>query len=220
MAAALINQSFEVKNIDTGEKWEISEEAAQDFCDFDTFDNGGAKFTVQVRGNPNPRGSFTAYDVEVLERRGERKWYFAKRYSDFVSLHQMLTEAGYGVDKIKDALPPKKWFGNLEGDVISFRQRALERYMWLCLQHASPYDCSAVMSFLNSTTIPVSERAKALFESNNNVRTRSRSNSASSSKNININIHTNTKNSNEYGLNSEGKRAKRANLDEDEQFSL
>jgi hypothetical protein len=74
-----------------------------------------------------------------------RNWQLAKRYSDFVDLHEVLNDAGYGVTSIKKSLPPKKWFGNLEGDVIMFRQRALERYLTMCLQQAAPDDCSAVM---------------------------------------------------------------------------
>ena len=69
-----------------------------------------------------------------------------------------MSDAGYGVGKIQKALPPKRWFGNLEGDVVTFRQRALERYMTLCLQYASPDDCSAVRDFLASSTIPVQAR--------------------------------------------------------------
>ena len=72
-----------------------------------------------------------------------------------MSLHEVLNDAGYGVGQIQKALPPKRWFGNLEGDVVTFRQRALERYMTLCLQYASPDDCSAVRDFLASSTIPV-----------------------------------------------------------------
>jgi len=150
-----------VKNLDTGEKFFIND--VDQYCkfdEFDTFENGGLQFEVKMCGNnrvtPPSGGSFTVYEMEVLERKGDsRRWNFAKRYSDFVSLHEILSDAGYGVGQIQKALPPKRWFGNLEGDVVTFRQRALERYMTLCLQHASPDDCSAVRDFLASSTIPV-----------------------------------------------------------------
>jgi len=177
-----------VKNLDTGEKFFIND--VDQYCkfdEFDTFENGGLQFEVKMCGNnrvtPPSGGSFTVYEMEVLERKvrpcdyekpadantlylispslvvslqgDSRRWNFAKRYSDFVSLHEILSDAGYGVGQIQKALPPKRWFGNLEGDVVTFRQRALERYMTLCLQHASPDDCSAVRDFLASSTIPV-----------------------------------------------------------------
>lgn len=101
------------------------------FDEFDTFSNGGLPFTVRMCGSatvPSPSGgSFTVYEAEVSERKGDRKWHLSKRYSDFVLLHSLLKEVGYDVVSIEAALPPKKWFGNLEGDVIAFRQRALER---------------------------------------------------------------------------------------------
>jgi len=130
------------------------------FDEFDTFSNGGVPFEVKMCGNnkiTTSQGSFTVYEMEVMERKGGgRKWQLAKRYSDFNDLHEVLSDAGYAVGEIKKALPPKRWFGNLEGDVIMFRQRALERYLTMCLQCASPDDCSAVMQFLNTSTIPVS----------------------------------------------------------------
>jgi hypothetical protein len=103
----------------------------------------------------DPTGGFTLYHCEVTERKVEvgesaRRWCITKRYSDFVTLHTLLKEVGYKVDVIENALPPKKWFGNLEGDVISFRQRALERYLQLCLNTASPDDCTAVRLFLEN----------------------------------------------------------------------
>ena len=101
------------------------------FDDFDTFSNNGLPFTVSMCGNASvsaPNGSFTVYACEVAERKGDgRRWHLSKRYSDFVQLHTLLKEVGYEVEKIEQALPPKKWFGNLEGDVVEFRQRALER---------------------------------------------------------------------------------------------
>lgn len=104
-----------------------------------------------VRGS-KVEGGVGVYEVVVKERRGSRTWAFTKRYSDFHNLHTLLLSAGYEVSQIKSSLPPKRWFGNLSGDIISFRQRALERYLWLCLQYADPDDCSAVRDFLETTT--------------------------------------------------------------------
>ena len=162
-----------MKNLDTGEKFYINDvDRYCKFEDYDTVTNGGAKFEVKMCGNhafsgsstsadKSAGGSFTVYEMEVTERKGDgRRWVFAKRYSDFVLLNDILMEAGYKVGAIQGSLPPKKWFGNLEGDVISFRQRALERYMWLILQTASPDDCTAVRNFLNVSTVPVTARPK------------------------------------------------------------
>ncbi|GMH59962.1 hypothetical protein TrLO_g2194 [Triparma laevis f. longispina] len=157
--------SYLVKNLDSGEHFTITD--VDQYCkfdDFDTFSNGGVQFEVKMCGNnrvvPSTGGSFTVYEMEVTERKGDtRRWQFAKRYSDFVALHEILNDAGYGVGSIQAALPPKRWFGNLEGDVVTLRQRALERYMTLCLQCASPDDCTAVRNFLNSSTIPLQRSA-------------------------------------------------------------
>lgn len=150
-----------MKNLDTGDKFLITDvDTYCRFDDFDTFTNGGLNFEVHMRGSWKTvlEGSRVAlYSVEVIERKGSlRNFHVVKRYSDFVSLHLVLRDAGYAVKKLEEAMPPKKWFGNLEGDVIMFRQRALERYLTLCLQSASPDDCSAVMDFLTCSTMPLS----------------------------------------------------------------
>jgi len=148
-----------VKNLDTGENFLISD--VDKYCDFDSYDdfsNNGLPFLVKMNGHTtqsSTAGEFTVYHCEVHERKGDdRCWNLTKRYSDFVQLHTLLKDVGYKVAEIEAALPPKRWFGNLEGDVVTFRQRALERYLQLCLNTASPDDCTAVRTFLETSSSP------------------------------------------------------------------
>ena len=64
-----------MKNLDTGEKFFIDD--ADRYCqfdEFDTFENGGVPFEVKMCGNnkvTNDNGSFTVYEMEVIERKGD-----------------------------------------------------------------------------------------------------------------------------------------------------
>ena len=62
-----LDSSFSVKNLDDGSSFQISENDASLYCDFDTFENGGARFQVEVRGYD--AGGVGVYDIGVGERR-------------------------------------------------------------------------------------------------------------------------------------------------------
>ena len=77
--------------------------------------------------------SFVSYLIEVRQLRehgrGFRSWAVRRRYSDFDRFHQKL-----GMQPGGEALPGKKWFGNLSPGFVSERQHQLNLYLErLCL---------------------------------------------------------------------------------------
>lgn len=67
----------------------------------------------------NSEGEYTQYEVVSTDDKGNatRVW---RRYREFVQLQEALAEEGHIF-----ALPPKKWFGNMDADVIEERRVAL-----------------------------------------------------------------------------------------------
>ena len=103
----------------------------------------------ETKGATDLAGS-TSPDAGSSSRRVRR------RYNDFATLHEQLRSAALAsaIDSPlhqawqRARLPPKKWFGNLSGDVVSFRQRALEAYLQILAALIDPYDFVPLGRFL------------------------------------------------------------------------
>lgn len=78
---------------------------------------------------------------------GPVSWKVRHRYSDFVSLHEVLV-ADHGVTK--DLLPPKKVIGNRDPVFVEKRRSALELYLasvLTFLQHTMPRELAKFLDF-------------------------------------------------------------------------